>query len=69
MAIDVMKKDIELRSDTFTLPDEGMRRAIYEAEVGNSGFGEDPSVQRLEEELADYFGLDAGIFLPSATMA
>ncbi|MFC1795794.1 threonine aldolase family protein [Pseudomonadota bacterium] len=64
-----MNRDIELRSDTFTLPDKGMRRAIYEAEVGNAGFGEDPSVQRLEEEVADYFGLAAGVFLPSATMA
>ena len=69
MASNMMNKDIELRSDTFTLPDEGMRRAIYEAEVGNSGFGEDPSVRRLEEEVADYFGVDAGVFLPSATMA
>ena len=64
-----MNRDIELRSDTFTLPDKGMRRAIYEAEVGNAGFGEDPSVQQLEEEVADYFGLAAGVFLPSATMA
>jgi threonine aldolase len=60
---------IDLRSDTFTLPDEGMRKAIYAAEVGNAGFGEDPSVNRLEEELAAYFGVDAGLFLPSATMA
>jgi threonine aldolase len=60
---------IDLRSDTFTLPDEGMRKAIYAAEVGNAGFGEDPSVNHLEEELAAYFGVDAGIFLPSATMA
>jgi len=60
---------IDLRSDTFTMPDEGMRKAIYAAEVGNSGYREDPSVNRLETELADYFGVDAGIFLPSATMA
>jgi len=32
---------IDLRSDTFTLPDSGMRQAIYQAEVGNSGYGED----------------------------
>jgi len=60
---------IDLRSDTFTMPDEGMRRAIYEAEVGNSGYGEDPSVNQLETELADYFGVESGVFLPSATMA
>jgi len=59
---------IELRSDTFTLPDEGMRKAMYEAEVGNSGYGEDPSVNRLETELAEYFGVEAGAFMPSATM-
>ncbi len=61
--------EIDLRSDTFTLPDEGMRKAIYQAEVGNSGYGEDPSVNRLEAEVADYFGVKAGVFLPSATMA
>lgn len=60
---------IDLRSDTFTLPDEGMRKAIYQAEVGNSGYGEDPSVNTLEAEVADYFGVEAGVFLPSATMA
>lgn len=61
--------NIDLRSDTFTLPDEGMRQAIYQAEVGNAGYGEDPSINRLETEIAEYFGVDAGIFLPSATMA
>jgi threonine aldolase len=60
---------VDLRSDTFTLQDEGMRRAIYAAEVGNSGFGEDPSVNRLQDTIADYFGMEAGIFVPSATMA
>lgn len=65
----MMKQSIELRSDTFTLPDEEMRRAIYEAEVGNSGYGEDPCVNALEEELADYFGFEGAVFLPSGTMA
>jgi len=60
---------IDLRSDTFTMPDKGMRRAIYEAEVGNSGYAEDPSVNQLETEIPEYFGVEAGIFLPSATMA
>ena len=64
-----MKRTIDLRSDTFTLPDEGMRKAIYRAEVGNSAYGEDPSVNRLESIVADYFGMEAGLFLPSATMA
>jgi len=61
--------DVDLRSDTFTMPDEGMRRAIYEAGVGNSGYGEDPSVNQLETVIAEYFAVEAGIFLPSATMA
>lgn len=60
---------VDLRSDTFTMPDEGMRGAIYEAEVGNSGYAEDPSVNQLETETAEYFGVEAGVFLPSATMA
>ena len=69
MTRNAVNKPVDLRSDTFTLPDDGMRRAIYEAEVGNAGFGEDPSVNQLEEEVADYFGVDAGVFMPSATMA
>lgn len=60
---------IDLRSDTFSLPTEGMRRAICAAQVGNSGYGEDPSVTRLEEEIAEWFGQAAAVFLPSATMA
>jgi len=62
-------KTVDLRSDTFTLPDEAMRQVIAAAEVGNAGFDEDPSVNRLQETVADYFGMEAGIFLPSATMA
>ncbi|MDT8322103.1 MAG: GntG family PLP-dependent aldolase [Xanthomonadales bacterium] len=64
-----MNEIIDLRSDTFTLPSEGMRRVICEAQVGNSGYGEDPSVNRLEEEVAEWFGQEAAVFLPSATMA
>jgi len=60
---------VDFRSDTFTMPDEGMRRAIYAAEVGNSGYAEDPSVNQLETQIAEYFGVEAGVFLPSATMA
>ena len=40
---------VDLRSDTFTLPDDAMRDVIRNAEVGNSGFGEDPSVNQLQE--------------------
>ena len=59
----------DLRSDTFTLPDDAMRKVIAAAEVGNAGFDEDPSVNRLQERIADYFGMESAIFLPSATMA
>ncbi|MFT5132423.1 MAG: threonine aldolase [Gammaproteobacteria bacterium] len=59
----------EFRSDTFTLPDAGMRKAIYNAEVGNAGYGEDPSVNKLEKTMAAFFGCDGAVFLPSATMA
>lgn len=64
-----MNKIIDLRSDTFTLPSEGMRRAVFEARVGNAGYGEDPSVNQLEAELADYFGVQSAVFHPSGTMA
>lgn len=64
-----MSRIAEFRSDTFTLPDEGMRQAIARAAVGNAGYGEDPSVNRLEQTMAEYFGCDAALFLPSATMA
>jgi len=64
-----MTRIVDLRSDTFTMPDEGMRKAIYAAEVGNSAYAEDPSVNQLEAEVADYFGLEAAAFMPSATMA
>ncbi|MFT7049405.1 MAG: threonine aldolase [Halioglobus sp.] len=59
----------EFRSDTFTMPDQAMRQAIYQAEVGNSAYGEDPSVNELEQTLADFFGQQAALFFPSATMA
>jgi threonine aldolase len=64
-----MNPNADFRSDTFTLPDEAMRRAIYQAEVGNSAYGEDPSVTELEQTLAEFFGSDAALFFPSATMA
>jgi threonine aldolase len=64
-----MNQIAEFRSDTFTLPDEGMRRAIYAAEVGNSAYGEDPSVVELERTVATFFDREAALFFPSATMA
>jgi threonine aldolase len=59
----------DFRSDTVTKPDAGMRRAMYEAEVGDDVYGEDPTVRRLEEESARVLGLEATVFVPSGTMA
>jgi threonine aldolase len=64
-----MPDRIDLRSDTVTRPTEPMRRAIATAEVGDDQYGEDPSVNRLQEEVASLFGTDASLFLPTGTMA
>ena len=59
----------DLRSDTVTRPCQGMRRAMTEAEVGDDVYGDDPSVIRLEEEVADRLGKEAGLFVPSGTQS
>jgi threonine aldolase len=59
---------IDLRSDTVTKPGEAMRRAMYEAEVGDDVFGEDPTVRRLEEHVADILGKQRALFVPTGTM-
>jgi threonine aldolase len=59
---------IDLRSDTFTVPDEGMRRAMASAEVGDDVWGEDPTVNRLEERVAALLGKQAAVYVPSGTM-
>jgi threonine aldolase len=64
-----MPDRIDLRSDTVTLPTPAMRRAMAEAEVGDDQYGEDPSVNRLQEEIASLLGTEAALFLPSGTMA
>lgn len=60
-------RSIELRSDTFTRPTETMRRAMYEAEVGDDVWEEDPTVKRLEAEAAQLMGKEAGLFVSSGT--
>jgi len=65
--IDAMKK-IDLRSDTVTRPSPEMRRAIFEAEVGDDVFGDDPTAIRLESRVAEMFGTEAAMFVPSGTM-
>ncbi len=59
---------IDLRSDTVTRPTPAMLAAMHAAEVGDDVYGEDPTVRRLEAELAARFGLEAGLFCPSGTM-
>jgi len=58
---------IDLRSDTVTKPSEEMRKAIYNAEVGDDVFGEDPTVNRLQELSAQKLGKEAGLFVSSGT--
>ncbi|HRO38803.1 MAG TPA: GntG family PLP-dependent aldolase [Flavobacteriales bacterium] len=60
---------VDLRSDTVTLPTPAMRAAMAAAPVGDDVFGEDPSVNALEERLAAMFGHGAGLFCASGTMA
>ena len=60
---------IDLRSDTVTLPSEDMRTAMARAPVGDDQYGEDPTVNALQERIAALLGKEAAIFLPSGTMA
>jgi threonine aldolase len=59
---------IDLRSDTVTKPTKGMLEAMWSAQVGDDVFGEDPTVNALEQKLAEMFGMEAGLFCPSGTM-
>ncbi len=60
---------IDLRSDTVTQPTRAMRAVMAAAEVGDDVFGDDPSVNRLQEKLAEMTGREAGVFFPSGTQA
>jgi threonine aldolase len=59
---------IDLRSDTVTKPTPAMRRAMAEAEVGDDVYGEDPTVNRLQERAAEIFGKDDALFVPTGSM-
>jgi threonine aldolase len=61
-------KTIDLRSDTVTKPTEAMRRAMASAEVGDDVYGEDPTVNRLQELAAELTGKEAALFVASGTM-
>jgi threonine aldolase len=60
---------IDLRSDTVTRPTPGMREAMARAEVGDDQFGEDPSINRLQERVAAMLGHEAALWFPTGTMA
>jgi threonine aldolase len=62
-------KLIDLRSDTVTRPTPGMREAMARAEVGDDCYGEDPTVNRLQERVAALLGKEAAVFVPTGTMA
>jgi threonine aldolase len=59
---------IDLRSDTVTKPTPAMRRAMFEAEVGDDVYGEDPTVNRLEKRASEVSGKEAALFVPTGTM-
>lgn len=61
-------QQIDLRSDTVTRPSAKMRAAMAEAEVGDDVYGEDPTVNRLEQRAAGLFGKEAALFVPTGTM-
>jgi len=60
--------NIDLRSDTVTKPTKAMLEAMFAAKVGDDVFGEDPTVNELEDKAAQLFSMEAGLFCPSGTM-
>jgi len=60
---------VDLRSDTVTRPSAGMRKAMHDAEVGDDVFGDDPTVNRLQEHAAALFGFEAALFFPTGTQS
>jgi threonine aldolase len=64
-----MSQIIDLRSDTVTRPTAAMREAMARAEVGDDVYGEDPTINRLQERAAELLGKEAALFVPTGTMA
>ena len=60
---------VDLRSDTVTVPTDAMRRAMSVAELGDDVYAEDPTVNNLQEKLAEMTGMEAGLFVPSGSMS
>src|SRR5881394_2884478 len=64
-----MSDTVDLRSDTVTRPSALMRRAMMEAELGDDVYGDDPTVNRLQERAAEIFGFEAALLFPSGTQS
>lgn len=64
-----MQQPIDLRSDTVTRPSQAMREAMAQAPVGDDVYGDDPTVNSLEERVAALFGKEAGVFTPTGSLA
>jgi threonine aldolase len=64
-----MSDFVDLRSDTVTLPTEDMRRAMAAADVGDDVYGEDPTINRLQDLACELLGTEAALFVPTGTMA
>src|SRR5438067_3524802 len=60
---------IDLRSDTVTMPTDEMRRAMADADLGDDCYGEDPTVNALQDLACDVLGMEAALFVPSGSMA
>ncbi|HEU5177662.1 MAG TPA: low-specificity L-threonine aldolase [Burkholderiales bacterium] len=60
---------VDLRSDTVTRPSPGMRKAMHEAELGDDVFGDDPTVNRLQQRAAEIFGFEAALLFPTGTQS
>src|SRR5713226_1656132 len=60
---------VDLRSDTVTRPSAAMRKAMLEAELGDDVFGDDPTVNRLQQRAAEMFGFEAALLFPSGTQS
>src|SRR3989442_12274753 len=60
---------VDLRSDTVSTPSPAMRRAMAEAEVGDAWYGDDPTVNRLQERAAELTGMEAALYVATGTMA
>src|SRR2546428_4821729 len=60
---------VDLRSDTVSTPSPAMRRAMADAEVGDAWYGDDPTVNRLQERAAELTGMEAALYVATGTMA